>query len=107
MAKYSLNIYGENDEVLKTYETDFIRWKLLVDAVKIHESISDKSITEQIGIIGEFIKSVFPGITSEEIEMAAAEDIMNTFKAIVIQTSGINSGKGGEPSPNAKAAQKK
>jgi len=107
MAKYSLNIYGENDEILKTYETDVIRWKLLMDAVKIHETIGDKNAAEQIGVISGFIKSVFPGITDDEIEMAAAEDIMNTFKAIVIQTGSINGGHGGEQSPNAKAAQKK
>lgn len=104
MAKYSLNIYGENDEILKTYETDFVRWKLLLEAVKIYEDINEKSPLEQIQVIGDFIKSVFPGLTNEEIEMAATEDVMSTFRAIVAHTATIN---GGAQSPNAKAAQKK
>ena len=106
MAKYSLNIYGENDEILKTHETNVIRWKILVDAVKIYETINEKSNLEQIETIGEFMKSVFPGMSDEDVELADASDIMNTFNAIVVNASRINGGNGGKQSPNAKAAQK-
>lgn len=106
MAKYSLNIYGENDEIIKTYETNVIRWKILVNAVKTYETISEKSTAEQIEVISEFIKSVFPGMTDEDVEFADAGDIMNTFNAIVANAGRINGGDGGKQSPNAKAAQK-
>lgn len=106
MAKYSLNIYGENDEIIKTYETNVIRWKILVNAVKTYETISEKSTAEQIEVISEFIKSVFPGMTDEDVELADAGDIMNTFNAIVANASRINGGDGGKQNPNAKAAQK-
>ena len=53
----SLNIYGENDEIIKTYETEHLRWKIFTDAVKLNEKISGKEPFEQLAAVGDFIKS--------------------------------------------------
>lgn len=107
MAKFSLNIYGKNDEVAKTYETDHVRWKLFVDAVELQETIGKKSAKEQVEVINGFMLSIFPGMKREEVEQADALDVMNTFKSIVSIANGINGtkGKGGTTDPNAQVAQ--
>lgn len=106
MAKYSLNIYGENDEIIKTYETNFVRWKMFMDAVKLNEGLGKMSTEKQFKVVNDFVKGIFPGLTDEDLEKAAADDIFNTFRAIVMQANGIGGVKGaGEPSPNDKAVQ--
>lgn len=94
MANMTLNIYGENDEILKTYETSHIRWKLFVDAIKLNEELKDKSELEQIKAVGGFIKAIFVGLTDADLELADAYDIFNLFKIIVNKANTINGGTG-------------
>ena len=79
----TLNIYGENDEILKTYETQHVRWRIFGDALKLNEQIKDKGADEQLAAIGEFVKKIFIGLTDEELQLADAFDVFNTFKIIV------------------------
>ena len=37
MAKFELNVYGQNDEILNTFSTDHIRWGLLLAALDLQE----------------------------------------------------------------------
>lgn len=90
MAEFTLNIYGENDEVIKTYETQRIRWGIFIEACKLQDKIGAESIEAQIGAITGFMKSIFPGITDEELKQADAFDIFATFKQIVKQAEKIN-----------------
>lgn len=89
----TLNIYGENDEIVKTYKTAHIRWKLFVDAVSLNENIEKETAEKQVEAIGAFMKCVFPGLTDEEIEQADTFDIFNVFRMIVNKANSINGGK--------------
>ena len=86
---FSLNIYGEDDEVVKRYETEHIRWRLFTEACELQEKIDGENVATQIAAISGFIRSVFPGLTAEELEQADAFDIFATFKQIVKQAQGI------------------
>lgn len=90
----TLNIYGENDEIVKTYKTNHIRFKLFKDAVKVNEEIANADIDEQLNAVGGFMKSVFIGLTDEEIENADTFDIFNVFRMIVNKANSIKGGKG-------------
>ena len=84
MALLELNIYGDNDEILKTFSTNRIRWGLMVKAVEIEEKINnpETSNKEQIEIMNAFIMSVFPTMTQKDVEMADIQDIKNIFKIV-------------------------
>lgn len=90
--RFELSIYGENDEVLKKYETDHVRWGVLLKAVNLQEIMKGKTPIEQVGMVGEFVKSIFVGLTDEELEKADTNDVMNTFKQLLSSVGTINSG---------------
>lgn len=93
MANLTLNIYGENDEIVKTYETAHIRWKLFKDAIALNEKVKGKGEFEQFEAISDFMKAVFIGITDDELEMADAFDIFNTFNMIIKKANSITAVK--------------
>lgn len=82
MAAFELNIYGENDEILKTYSTSHIRWGLLKAALELQDSIKDDSISEQVRAISAFAKEIFIGLTDAELDNAASEDVIANFKQL-------------------------
>lgn len=88
MAKFELNIYGEDDEIIKKYETDYIRFGVLVEAAKITDMTDDK--TESIK---KLVKRVFVGLTDEEIMLADWNDVVNTFIQVSSMAGNINSSK--------------
>lgn len=92
MAKFELSIYGENDEVLKKYETDHVRWGVLLKAVQLQEKIKDKGADEQFAAINKFIKSIFVGLTDEELEKADGMDVVNTFQQLMSAVGKIKGG---------------
>ena len=94
MNEISLNIYGADDEIIKTYSTQRIRWRLFIDAVKLGEDIESKSTVEQIESIGEFMKSIFIGLTDEDLVLADAGDVFNAFQMIVKKAKNIKAGSG-------------
>lgn len=89
MSAFELNVYGANDEILKTFATDRIRWGVFLQAIAIHEEIAGKSPEEQYVLVGEFIKKLFPGITDADIENAEAQDVLNTFWLLVNKANKI------------------
>lgn len=93
MAKISLNIYGENDEILKTYETEHIRWRLLTEAVKLDSELKSADTEEQLQAVGNFMQAVFVGMTEEELALADVGDIFNNFALIVKMANKINAPK--------------
>lgn len=84
---YELNIYGNNDEILKTFGTDRIRWGVLMEALKIKEDIDAGG---QFEIINNFLKKIFPEITDEDLANADYEDVINTFIQICNKAASIN-----------------
>ena len=83
MAKFELPIYGENDEHVKTYATDHIRWKLFIKAAEIQGSakLNGDDTADKIEQIADLLKNVFSGITDEDLENADVVDNCNRTKS--------------------------
>ena len=89
MAQFELNIYGNNDEIVKTYATDKVRWGVFMQALELQDSLTDKSAAEQFKLINAFVKKIFPELTDAELECADADDIVNTFKQLLHKSGAI------------------
>lgn len=100
MAQFELSIYGHDDEILKTYKTDRVRWGVYLQALELQEKMKDKSGAEQFGLINAFLKKIFPDLTDEDLELADGDDVMNTFKQLIAKSKAIGSSSG-EDSKNA------
>lgn len=100
MAKYELNIYGENDAIVKTYATDNVLWGFYLEAVKAYDEMQDMSVGEQFEMINGFVKRMFIGLTDEELDHASGDDVMNVFNQLMRKARAIGGAK------NAPAAGK-
>lgn len=80
MARFSLNIYGENDEIIKTYETEHVRFRVLMQALELKERELDGG--ENIKAAISVVKAVFCGLTDEEIAMADTGDVLAVFAQV-------------------------
>lgn len=83
MAQFELNIYGSNDEIIKRFETDKVRWGVFLQALEVSETLEKQTSAEQFKIINNFIKKIFPDITDADLENADIDDVMNTFKQLM------------------------
>lgn len=101
MAKYELSIYGENDEIIKTYTANRCPWGVYIQAADLQETLKEKSAKDQMQAINELLKSVFMGLTDAELMLADGADVLNTFQQIV---NGGQNIKGGN-SKNANRAK--
>lgn len=92
MAHLEINTYGDNDEILKTFSTNHIKWGLICRAVEIQEQMNDGELkgTEQIKVVNDFVLSVFPEMKQSDIEAADIGDIFNVFKIIGNMSNDIN-----------------
>lgn len=90
MAKFELPIYGENDEIEKTYATDHVRWGIFTKALEMQEGIEKKPMAEQLGMISELMKSIFSGLTDEDLEKADTFDMFNVFAMIINGAKKLN-----------------
>lgn len=91
MAKFELNIYGENDEIIKSYATDRIRYGVLMKALEIQDKIAKLTPAEQMREANALVKSVFAGLTEEELYSADMEDVFTIYQQIANMANGINS----------------
>ena len=89
MAQFELNIYGNNDEILKTYATDKVRWGIFMQAQELQDGFAEKSAAEQIKLVSAFVKKIFPELTDEDIANADVDDVLNTFKQLVNKANAI------------------
>lgn len=89
MAQFELNIYGENDEVTKRFETERVRWGIFVQALELEESLKSAAAQDMISAINEFVKKIFPNLTDEDLENADVDDVMNTFKQLLAKAKKI------------------
>ena len=69
MAKFELPIYGENDEIIKEYKTDIVRYGILEDAIKISEESK--------------------GGTAEELRDADLFTVFGVFNQIISLANGL------------------
>ena len=90
MARFELSIYDKDDEKIKTFTANKVRWGTLIKAIELNEKIQKKSPIEQFKAINEFIKSIFVDLTDDDLEKAYSEDIINTFKQLISSANEIN-----------------
>lgn len=100
MAQFELKIYGNDDEELKRFETDRVRWGIFVQALELEESLKTASAAGMIRSINEFMKNIFPSITDADLRNADVDDVMNTFKQLLSKAKKIGVG-----SKNAEGAE--
>ncbi len=89
MAQFELNIYGNNDEIVKTYATDKVRWGVFMQALKLQDAIEGLSNVEQFDAINQFVKKIFPTLTDDDLQAADGEDVINTFKQLLRKANSI------------------
>lgn len=92
MAQFELNTYGENDEVLKHFETDRVRWGIFMQALELEESLKGTSASEMIPAINQFVKHIFPAMTDADLADADVDDVLNTFKQLLSKARKIGGG---------------
>lgn len=89
MAQFELNIYGNNDEIIKSFATDKVRWGVFMQALELQDGLTEKSYAEQFKLINEFIKKIFPDLTDADLENADGDDVINTFKQLINKANAI------------------
>lgn len=89
MALFELNIYGNNDEVIKRFETDKVRWGVYLQATELAENLEGEKAAEKFRKISAFLKKIFPDLTDEELEKADSDDVLNTFTQLIRKANGI------------------
>ena len=90
MAKFELKIYDREDNVVKEYATDHVRWGLFMKAQQINESLKGKSTGEQFKAVNEMVSEIFGGIPGEELMNADGKDVMNVFKQLIKMANDID-----------------
>lgn len=93
MAQFELNIYGKNDEIVKRFETDKVRWGVFLQALEVADELEKKSAAEQFALINKFVKKIFPELTDADLENADIDDVMNTFKQLLAKAGKIGGSK--------------
>ena len=83
MAQFELSIYDENDEVVKRFETDRVRWGIFMQALELEESLKGANTRDMIAAINQFVKKIFPALTDADLESADVDDVLNTFKQLL------------------------
>lgn len=92
MAQFELNIYGENDEVVKRFETERVRWGIFVQALELEGTMKSAKAQDMISAVNNFVKKIFPSITDADLENADVDDVLNTFKQLLAKAGKIGAG---------------
>lgn len=93
MALFELNIYGKDDEVVKRFETDKVRWGVYLQATELAENLADASPVEKFKQISAFVKKIFPDLTDDDLDNADSDDVLNTFTQLIRKANGIKASK--------------
>ena len=101
---YYLNIYGENDEIIKVYETQRARYGAFEEAINAVEAMDGKSEGEATLIafrmLGAFAKKLFPGLTDDHIKLADMKDVANLAYAVSGKARPLAEASGADYSKN-------
>ena len=91
-----LNLYDENNELVKTCTRTFVPWKMLKKAVRLHKQIGKKGIEnfeeEDMDSLTSYIMDVFPGqgLTIEILdEQSDIFEMMSVIKTVMNNARGI------------------
>lgn len=93
MALFELNIYGKDDEIIKRFETDKVRWGVYLQAAELEESTKGAKAAEKFRQVSAFVKKIFPDLTDADLDNADADDVLNTFSQLVKKANGIKAGE--------------
>lgn len=87
---FKLNILGENDTVVKTYETSKIKYGLIEDMVSLSKELEGKNEFEQFGLMKPLLKNMFIGITDEELRNVDFLEVLAVIKNLMgVATKGF------------------
>ena len=81
-----LNIYDEDLEVVKTYQTYGIRWKAFKKIMSMQDeldAVKDAEDEKSIEMIHETLRLIYPNLTDEDLDEAYTEDLFNCFMQAV------------------------
>ena len=91
MAKFELNIYGNNDEIIKSYATDRIRYGVLMKALELQDKSEKLSPAELMREANALVKTVFAGLTDDELYQADMQDVFSVYRQITTMAGDISS----------------
>ena len=77
-----LNIYDEDLEIVKTYQTYGIRWKAFKKIMSMQDELDamkEMADEEAIEKIHEVLRLVFPNLTNEDLDEAYINDLYNCY----------------------------
>lgn len=91
-----LNLYDENNELIKTCTRSFVPWKMLKKAVKLNKMIGGKSVEQfeesDMDELTTYIMEVFSGqgLTIEILdEQSDISEMMSVVKAVMSRARGV------------------
>lgn len=94
--RYSLNVYDEDSEIVKTVETDFVPVGIFIKALDMSEKMKKEKMTEaqQFDVMIDIVCMVFKKLDKETLLNGCdINDVMNVFKQIVNRANSIESSK--------------
>lgn len=94
MALFELNIYGKDDEIIKRFETDKVRWGVYLQAAELQENLTGAPTAEKFKKISAFVKKIFPDLTDADLDNADSADVLNTFTQLINKANGIKASNG-------------
>ena len=94
MSLIELNIYNDDNEIIKTYATKRVRWGVLCKAVELEDKVEGATPAESLKLISDFTMSIFPSMTADDLALADYNDMLNVFKMVVNMTGHIESKNG-------------
>ena len=89
MSLIELNIYNDENEIVKTFSTNRVRWGVIVKAVELQEKTENVSETESVKLISDLMYSIFPSMTADDLAQVDYNDMFNVFRMIVNMTGHI------------------
>lgn len=92
--KYSLNIYGEDSEILRTVGTNFVPTGLFIKALKMSEDMkkAKKTELEMFDLVTEVVLSLFPDLSEDELlSKCDVGDVISIFKQVLSRANEITS----------------
>lgn len=83
MARFELNIYDNDDNIVKTYKAERVRYGVFMMALKLSDEIKDKDSGETMIAANEIVKALFCGLTDEELANADIGDVFSIYRQVM------------------------
>jgi hypothetical protein len=91
-----LNLYGEDNELIRTCTRTFVPWKMLKKAVNLHKQIGKKNIDDfeeaDMDALTNYIMEVFPGqdLSIEVLdEQSDVMEMMTVVRTVMSNARGV------------------